>query len=44
MGEDRELNILNHTELGISEEEYYNQVAGKDFDDNSVIDMDSEVF
>lgn len=44
MGEDKELNILNHNELGISEEEYYNKLAGKDFDEDGIIDMDSEIF
>lgn len=44
MGEDKELNILSHRELGISEEEYYNKLAGKDFDEDGIIDMDSEIF
>ena len=44
MGEDRELNILSHNELGISEDEYYEKLAGKDFDENSIVDVDSEIF
>lgn len=44
MGEDKELNILSHNELGISEEEYYSQIAGKDSDKDCVIDVDSEIF